>query len=201
LYYPRRIGHIPSYSPELGTNEYADVPDRTSILGAAKTTGKTEDGLSIGILESVTGKETADISSPTKDYSTAVEPLTNYFVGRIQKESNGGNIIYGGALTAVNRNIKDDQLRFLTNSSYSGGLDFTYKWDDKNYSLYSAAMFSSIHGDAEAITKIQLSPAHYFQRADADYLNLDTNKTSLTGYGAIVELKNRAEATGVLPKR
>jgi hypothetical protein len=189
LYYPRRIGHVPSYSPALGINEYADVPDRTSILGAAKITGKTEDGLSIGILESITGKETADISGPAKDYSTAVEPLTNYFVGRIQKELDGGNIIYSGAITAVNRNIEDDQLSFLAKSSYTGGLDFTYKWDDKNYSIYSAAMFSSVHGNVEAITNIQKSPAHYFQRPDADYLNIDTNKTSLNGYGAIVEFK------------
>lgn len=189
LYYPRRIGHLPSYSPSLNPWEYADMPDKTTILGAAKITGKTSDGLSVGVLESVTGKESTEIQSLDKKYSTTVEPLTNYFIGRVQKELNDGNIIYGGALTAVNRDIKEDHLNFLADAAYTGGIDFTYKWDDKNYSLFTTAMFSHVRGSKNAITRIQQSPAHYFQRPDADYLNFDPNKTSLTGYCAAVEFE------------
>ncbi|MBI1939261.1 MAG: carbohydrate binding family 9 domain-containing protein [Ignavibacteriales bacterium] len=189
LYYPRRIGHVPSYSPTLAQNQFVEKPDKTTILSAAKITGKTNDGLSIGVLESVTNKEIADVQTSTGRHSVTVEPLTNYFVGRIQKELNRGNIIYGAALTAVNRKIDDDHLNFLPDAAYTGGLDFTFKWDDKNYSLYAAALFSYVKGDKEAIKQIQLSPAHYFQRPDADYLEVDENKTSLAGYGAKIELR------------
>ncbi len=187
LYYPRRIGHVPSYYPSLGANEYVDMPDRTSILGAAKITGKTDGGLSIGVMESVTGKATADVQTPNGKYSTAVEPLTNFFMGRIQKEYNDGNIIIGGAFTAVNRNIGDDNLKFLPRASYTGGFDFIFKWDDKNYYISGNALASYFRGDKQSITQVQLSPVHYFQRPDADYLSLDTNKTSLAGYGGKLE--------------
>ena len=187
LYYPRRIGHVPSYLPSLNANEYVDMPDRTSILGAAKITGKTNDGLSLGIMESATGKESADIQTPLGKSSTTVEPLTNYFVGRIQKEFSDGNIIIGGALTAVNRNIDEDHLKYLSRASYTGGFDFIYKWDDKNYYIRGNALMSNVRGDRDAITQIQLSPAHYFQRPDVNYITLDTNRTSLTGYGGKLE--------------
>ena len=189
LYYPRRIGHFPSYYPQLAQNEYVKMPDRTTILGAAKVTGKTKDGLSVGVLESVTSEASADIQNNNKKYSTTVEPLTNYFIGRIQKELNNGDIIYGGALTAVNRNIQQEYLAFMVDAAYTGGFDFTYKWDDKKYSLYSATLFSFVTGKKRAITQIQRSPVHYFQRPDAGYLKVDSNKTSLAGYAATIEFK------------
>ncbi len=37
-----------------------DVPDATTILGAAKLTGQTAGGWSIGLMEALTGRETAD---------------------------------------------------------------------------------------------------------------------------------------------
>jgi len=187
LYYPRRIGHAPSYIPSLGPNEYVESMEQTTILGAAKITGKTNDGLSIGVLESVTAKENADIQTLGGRNSTTVEPLTNYFVGRVQKEYDNSNIIIGGILTAVNRDIQDAQLKFLTDASYTGGIDFTYKWSDKDYYISGNLLGSYISGDKAAITRVQLSPAHYFQRPDASYLSLDTNRTSLAGYGGKLE--------------
>jgi hypothetical protein len=62
LFYSRRIGSVPHGNPSLVTGEYADIPSYTSILGAAKFSGKTEKGLSIGIMESVTDPINADIA-------------------------------------------------------------------------------------------------------------------------------------------
>jgi hypothetical protein len=64
LFYTRRIGHAPAYAPALGDGETAHVPENTTILGAIKLTGKTNDGLSIGMLQSLTQKERATVSSP-----------------------------------------------------------------------------------------------------------------------------------------
>jgi hypothetical protein len=62
LFYSRRIGRQPHYHPKLETGEYTEVPEFTRIIGAAKISGKTKNGLSVGILESVTAREKAEIS-------------------------------------------------------------------------------------------------------------------------------------------
>ena len=63
MFYSRRIGRRPNFSPELEDDEYINAPEFTSILGAAKITGKTKDGWSLGILESLTADEFAPISN------------------------------------------------------------------------------------------------------------------------------------------
>ena len=63
LFYSRRIGRQPQVSPNLKDGWYADIPTRTNILGAIKLTGKTKDGLSIGIVEAMTSQENAEIDT------------------------------------------------------------------------------------------------------------------------------------------
>ncbi|MEJ2629163.1 MAG: DUF5916 domain-containing protein, partial [bacterium] len=46
LFYSRRIGRAPQYYPDLDDDEYADVPEATTILGAFKLSGKTKKGIS-----------------------------------------------------------------------------------------------------------------------------------------------------------
>ena len=74
LFYSRRIGRRPHYSPEINDDEYIDTPEFTKILGAAKITGKTKDGWSVGLLESLTGEEFAHISNGTQR-SEMIEPF------------------------------------------------------------------------------------------------------------------------------
>ncbi|MBN2519321.1 MAG: carbohydrate binding family 9 domain-containing protein, partial [Bacteroidales bacterium] len=62
IFYSRRIGRQPQYSPEYDDSyEFMDIPSYTTILGAFKLTGKTKDGWSVGVLESVTQNEKAVI--------------------------------------------------------------------------------------------------------------------------------------------
>ena len=63
LFYTRRIGHSPTYRPELQDNEYLSVPDYTTILNAEKFSGKTSKGLSVGVIHSITATEHATINS------------------------------------------------------------------------------------------------------------------------------------------
>ena len=183
LFYSRRIGRRPHYYPDLAGGEYTEVPDFTKILGAAKITGKTKDGWSIGVLESVTSAENAKIQGIGNGRTQIVEPLTNYFVGRIQKDFNDGNTYFGGMFTAVNRSINDSHLDFLHKSAYTGGIDFVHKWNNKNWMIDAGLFFSQVKGSEEAITNTQESYIRNFQRADADYLNYDPNRTSLAGHG------------------
>ena len=188
LFYSRRIGRRPCYSPELNDNEYTDLPSTTSIIGAAKITGKTKNGWSIGMLESVTAKENASIRGIGTNRNETVEPLTNYAVGRLQKDFNDGNTIIGGMLTSVNRNINDPHLDFLHKSAYSGGFDLVHKWDDKKWELDFSAYFSHVTGSTEAITRTQKSFLRTFQRPGQDYMKLDTTRTSLSGQGGKILL-------------
>ena len=90
LFYSRRIGRSPQYFPSLEGNEYIDRPQNTSILGALKLTGKTKKGLSIGVVETVTAEEKAVIDHEGSRREVTVEPLTNYFVGRVQQDIKPG---------------------------------------------------------------------------------------------------------------
>ncbi|MEL7250254.1 MAG: DUF5916 domain-containing protein, partial [Bacteroidota bacterium] len=93
LFYSRRIGGSPHrfVNGDPDKQMFVDQPDNTTILGAAKFSGKTRKGLSIGILESVTERELATIDLLGERTTEVVEPLTNFFVGRVQQDYRGGN--------------------------------------------------------------------------------------------------------------
>ncbi|MEZ4896035.1 MAG: DUF5916 domain-containing protein [Saprospiraceae bacterium] len=184
LFYSRRIGRRPHYDPNLLDGEYIKSPEFTSILGAAKLTGKTQKGLSIGILESVTAEEHAAIStSEGPERKSTVEPLTNYLVGRVQKDFNAGNTILGGMITSVNRQINQVYLQYLPENALTGGVDFTHKWKNRTYEFSLSNYFSRIQGSAESIESVQSSFVHNFQRPDQDYKILDPRKQELLGFG------------------
>ncbi|MCF8308082.1 MAG: carbohydrate binding family 9 domain-containing protein [Bacteroidales bacterium] len=183
LFYSRRIGRTPHHYPDTENEEYVKRPDNTTILGAFKLTGKSKNGWSIGILESMTEREQAKISDGNNSYHEPVEPLANYFLGRVQKDFNEGNTILGGMLTATNRKIDSKQLEFLHDQAYTGGINFKHQWQDKKYTLTARGIFSHLRGDEEAILRTQTASARYYQRPDADYVTLDSSRRSLTGHG------------------
>jgi hypothetical protein len=196
LFYSRRIGRKPQGSV-VDNGGYSDSPINASIIGAAKLTGKTKNGLSVGFLDAVTAEEKAEIDiNGTRSFQT-VEPLTNYLVGRIQRDINSGNTIIGGMVTGVNRDMKDipligDESRNLINrlpgSAYSGGLDFTQYFKEKTYMFNVNAAYSQINGTELAILRAQRSSARYFQRPGS-YISLDPSRTSLSGSGGRIQFQ------------
>jgi hypothetical protein len=188
LFYSRRIGRRPQHSPDTNDDEFVDMPVNTAILGAFKLTGKTKSGLSIGILNGITAKEQGVIDYLGEQRHETVEPLTNYFLLRLQKDYNQGGTIIGGMFTAVNRGIKDSHLDFLHRAAYTGGFDFYHSWKNKSYYFSLNAVFSHVRGDKEAIRTTQESPLRYFQRPDAAHVVLDPERTSLTGHGGTFSL-------------
>ena len=188
LFYSRRIGRRPSLYPDLASNEYAKIPQFTTILGASKLTGKTSNGLSIGFIESATAKEIAEIDNDGNRKMETVEPLANYFVGRVQKDFNQGNTIIGGMVTGTNRDLEENTKDDFHKSAYTGGLDFTKYWKEKAWSFNVNAAFSEVNGTAQAIEATQTSSARYFQRPGNDYVNYDPTRTSLSGSGGRLQL-------------
>lgn len=187
LFYSRRIGRRPHNNPELNDGEYKDAPEFTSILGAAKVTGKTKTGWSIGVLESLTSEEFAHISNGHQR-SKMIEPFTNYTIGRVQKDFDKGNTIIGGIFTSVNRNLEEEQLDYLHKSAFTGGIDFTHKWHNKDWQFDFSSYFSRVEGSTEAISNTQKSWIHGFQRPDATHFEFDSTRTSLSGSGGKIVL-------------
>ena len=185
LFYTRRIGRSPHR--DISDYDYTDTPSNTTILGAFKLTGKTSNGWSVWALESVTSRERADVILAEKTDNVEVEPLTNYFVGRLQKDIDKGTTKLGGIFTAVNRNIEDAAMNNLHKAAYSGGVDFNHTWKDRTYYLNIKGMFSHVLGDSTAIKETQESSARYFQRPDNDYVKYDPSRTSLSGHAGVVE--------------
>jgi hypothetical protein len=181
LFYSRRIGSSPHGFPELSNGEHVDFPQNTSILGAAKFSGKTKKGWSIGILESITQREMATVDNRGERREELVEPLTSYFVARLQKDIKSGNTIIGGILTSVNR--EKGLSHMLHRNAYSGGLDFLHYWKGRTWYIRGNVVFSHVNGTKEAILNTQTSFEHLFQRPDATELTVDSNRTSLTGMG------------------
>ncbi len=186
LFYTRRIGRRPHGYPSLAGNEYTSMPLFTKILGAAKLSGKTENGWSIGVLETVTRPEKAEIDLDGERRYETIEPLTNFFIGTVQKDLNEGNTLIGGLVTSTHRMLDETPLDYLHSSAYTGGLDFTQFFKDRTYMISAKTFISQVNGSTEALTRTQSSSTHYFQRPDASHLELDSTRTSLMGHGGSV---------------
>ncbi|MEO7801192.1 MAG: DUF5916 domain-containing protein [Ginsengibacter sp.] len=196
LFYSRRIGSSPHGFVNADSG-YIDMPQNTSILGAAKFSGKTKKGLSIGILESITQREMATISNNGVKTEQLVEPLTSYFVSRLQKDYKSGNTIIGGIFTGVNREKGLNDI--LHRNAYSAGLDFLHYWKKRTWYIRGNVVLSHVEGSAQAILNTQTAFEHLFQRPDAGSIKVDSGRTSLTGMGGTVrfgKIGGKAGKTG-----
>ncbi|WP_318343953.1 DUF5916 domain-containing protein [Flagellimonas baculiformis] len=189
VFYSRRIGRSPQGYPSTMDGEFVDQPDNTPIIGAAKFSGKTKNGWAIGVLESVTGRRQATIVDENGNRrEETVEPLTNYFVGRLQKDFNNRNSYVGGIFTSTNREDLPQELDFLHQSAYTGALDFKHQWNNRDWYVEGDIILSHVTGSEQAIRGTQRSIAHLFHRVDADHVSVDTTRTSLTGTGGNVQI-------------
>lgn len=188
VFYSRRIGRNPQGFPNTSNGEFVDQPENTPIVGAARFSGKTQNGWAIGVLESVTARRFATVDNNGERREEIVEPLTNYFVTRLQKDFNERNSYIGGIFTAVNRDALSENVSFLHRQAYTGGFDFKHQWNDRDWFVGGNINWSHVRGSEEAIQNTQESITHLFQRVDADHVEVDENRTSLTGTGGNIQI-------------
>jgi hypothetical protein len=194
LFYSRRIGHAPTYSPELRDDEFIRTPDISSILGAVKITGKTSDGLSLGLVQSLSARETARMSFDGAERRQAVEPLTNHFIARAQKDWNKGNTSLGAIFTATHRRIKDPALDFMARDAITAGLDFVRYFGNRQYVLDAKAVVSRVAGGADAMRELQKNAVHYYQRPDASHLGVKQDAAALFGHGGVLRFERHGNS-------
>jgi hypothetical protein len=199
FFYSRRIGRAPELAVPGSDIAYVNAPNQSSILGAVKLAGKTH-GWTIGLMDGVTGEETARyVTTSGAEGTSTVEPLTNYAVARVRHDFNDGNTALGGMITATNRNVADTVIGgALRSRAFLGGIDFDHSWDSRNWILSGYVTASQVDGTPAAITATQLSSAHYYQRPDAAYLGVHTTRTSLSGHMAEFALAKRGKWFGSL---
>ena len=187
VFYSRRIGRSPQIEPQVSQDDSVDRPKKTVILGAAKLSGKTKSGWSLGLLESVTGNMFSTLIKDGTRTEELAEPMTNYLVGRAQKDFNRGNSYLGSIFTATNRKLDNDSIP-LRKSAYSAGVDFRHNWSNRRYFIEGKVVASQVNGSRQAITATQTELTHLFQRTDANHVSVDTMSTTLTGTGGKLEV-------------
>lgn len=203
MFYSRRIGHAPSYSPQVdNVTSFSGIPQFTSILNAVKLTGTTRNGFSVGILQSTTQKEIGKVTSGSMETEPVVEPLTNYLVARVLKNANKGNTQIGGMVTSTNRLLNESQLNFLNRNALTAGLDFLHYFKDREYYFDAKGIISYINGREEAMLALQQSPLHYYQRPDArEYLGVDSSRRSITGSGGYLSFGRKGNSRFVFSEK
>ncbi|MDQ3996798.1 MAG: carbohydrate binding family 9 domain-containing protein [Gemmatimonadota bacterium] len=195
-FYSRRIGAPARASPD---GDYVDVTPRTTILGAAKVTGRLRSGLSLAVLAALTDREhgrfvdTARVVTssdggvttvPPRAGRVIVEPQTAYGVVRLLQEFGPNASTAGLIVTGVRRDLaaRDFAASVLPREAYSGGVDWRLRWKRGEYDWSGYAGFSHVAGDAGALSEIQQSSRHYFQRPDADHVEFDPLRRTLSGF-------------------
>jgi hypothetical protein len=184
VFHSRRIGRTPQRRADF-IYEFADMPEEATIVAAAKVSGQPRAGLSVGVINAMTARETAGYQDLDGDRgSTVVEPRTNYFVGRVRQDFRLGATQVGALLTAVNRDNADSIIAsVLRRDSYFAGLDFTHRWKQHMWLLQGSYSRSAVYGTPAAIAITQRSSVRYFQRPDYESERLDPTRTSLHGDG------------------
>ena len=178
MFYSRRIGRSPQSGIEA---EFVAQPTETTILGAAKVTGKLGNGWSIGVLDALTDVERGRFVDGTESGRRHVEPMTNYFVTRATKEYGSSRV--GFLVTSVNRQLAEE-LSGLRENAMSVGIDGYTAFNEKNWIFEWSASGTRVTGSEEAIALTQQSSARYYQRPDASHVEFDPTRTALSGHAS-----------------
>lgn len=180
LFYSRRIGAAPHGEAD---GAYVDAPVGTTIYGAAKLTGKTDSGWSVGVLEAVTAEERAEVDDGAGHRERpVVEPLTNYAMARVKKDLRGGKTTLGAALTSVARKLDGTDLADeLHDQAVTGGVQVGHRFSDDTWNASLRLAGSWVHGAPAAIAATQTEFRHLYQRPDAGHVTFDPTRRSLRG--------------------
>lgn len=140
MFYSRRIGGAPSVDPSLNENEeISELPANVNLVNALKLSGRTKNGLGIGVLNAVTEKTFAVIKNTETEESrrVVVEPLTNYNVlvldQRFRKNS---------SVTFINTNVTRNSHFRDANVT---GLAWDLNTKANTYSLFGNVKYSHIN--------------------------------------------------------
>ncbi|HEU5185632.1 MAG TPA: DUF5916 domain-containing protein [Gemmatimonadaceae bacterium] len=182
FFYSRRIGASPPGRVEA---DYVEPLDHTSILSAAKLTGRTPSRLSVAALAAVTGRETVRTfdTATTTFGEDVVAPTTGYVVVAAQQQFGRNASTLGGVLTSVHRYLEPGSplASVVTGDAFSGIVEGRLRWAGGAYDISGFAGFAHVRGDSGAILRLQRSSRRYWQRPDASHVEVDPRRRTLGG--------------------
>ena len=179
-YYSRRIGARPT-GPAPG--DFVDYPDTSTILGAAKLTGRLHSGTSIGFLGALTAGEDAKTSTAGVETSIKVAPQTSWGVARVLQEFGREGSTVGAHLTTVHRDLSPTEplSSLLARDAVTGGVDGRLRFKDRTYETSFNVGLTYVGGEPAAIERVQRASTHFFQRVDQPHVRLDPSRRSIGG--------------------
>jgi hypothetical protein len=198
LFHSRRIGRTPDRFAVPAGYTVLSRPDRTTVLGAAKLTGKGS-GWTYGALSALTKAEYAEVTpagQPANVQDVLIEPLTSYSAIRVQRDILRGTSNIGGLFTGVVRDQADD--------AFTGGIDYNLRWDRNRVEWRGHWVTTRAPGpggvatSGGGITEFNFSRKHYgfsghfdhfgrdFRVNDAGFFRTRANRTE-TNASAYVE--------------
>ena len=204
FFYSRRIGRPPQGYVSSAVYDSLDHPSATRILGAAKISGKMGDNWSIGGLSVLTNREYAHHYQNGEIQEEQIEPYTSYNVVRTIKEMDDGRYGLGMMSTLTKRymngggifgekDVDHMTVDILSGSALGLGVDgWAFIGEDKTWALGAWGGISRVSGSQERIYHLQHSPSHYFQRPDANHVDLDSTMTSMNGHAGRIRLNKES---------
>ncbi|MGY0392393.1 DUF5916 domain-containing protein [Bizionia sp. KMM 8389] len=103
LFFSRRVGNQPSGTVTTDSDEnITEFPEKVKVLNAIKVSGRTKNGLGIGVFNAITGKTYATIENTTLNTSRdeLIEPLTNYNILVVDQQFNKNS-----SVSLINTNV------------------------------------------------------------------------------------------------
>jgi hypothetical protein len=180
LFYSRRIGRPISVRPPEEGSIIIDEPRTSTILGAAKFSGKTDGGTSIGVLTALTDEEEFTFrDSLGRTRSLRAEPSASYNLFRV-KQDFWGNSNIGAIVTGTSR---DGSV-----PAYTAGTDWDVKLDSNKYRVNGFLAVS--HGTKYIDRFFRVRSQPYLQQGSAGKLNFGKVSGAWT-YGAGFDFTSR----------
>jgi len=195
VFYSRRIGRKPKGNPSHSGSIYK--PEQTTILGAGKISGRTGEW-SIGGVTAITEREYAQVDSSGARFKEEIEPLSYYGTFRVARQFQRGDKGLGFIFTGVARdfNRKGLEIIYNKNATVVGVDGWVFLNKNREWAFVGKIAHSYVNSSRERIFNLQQEPVHYYQRPDFNFVSLDSNRTSLSGYmGRFGLLKAKGNVT------
>lgn len=188
LFHSRRIGRQPARFAGQIAQRIVDRPEQTSVIGAAKLTGKSS-GWTFGVLSALTAREYAEVEGPPG--RVLLEPLTSYNVVRLQRDVWSGSSNIGAIATAA---VREDDA-----DAFAGGVDYTLRWNrnrdqwNGHWAVTHAPGTGGTRTDFGGVTNLNITRKHWsmfthfnrfgrdFRVNDLGFLRTRINSNSVNG--------------------
>jgi hypothetical protein len=170
-FYSRRIGRAPrgDLPPDPAGTTVLSTPAGTTLLGAAKLSGQTAGGWTLGAFSAVTDRERALLRLPDGTRQEwPVESRAVETVARAVRSFDQGSSSFGLFASDLHRLAPGPALAGQEVSDAAAfGSELQHRFGAGAYEVRSWALATRLSGDEAAIARVAEEPRHFFQRPAA----------------------------------